>query len=134
MDSAQASKSTISKPCREVPVIGTLSTAEYRKLRRLLHDLARRNIYMRFKYIARLYHSGMLEQIVASLNATSKTKENDPTMKIYPILNGKLRMVQLRDNQRTPMKMIRIYPILTQMMGTVAMKPTKKTMTLNKHT
>ena len=61
-----------------VPVVGFLSTAEYRKLRRLLHDLGRRNISMRFKYIARLYHSGMLEKIVDLLNETGgKRKRSD---------------------------------------------------------
>lgn len=58
-----------------VPQVGTLSTAEFRKLRRLLHDLGRRNIYMRYKYIGRLYHSGLLEQIVELLNNTGEKRK-----------------------------------------------------------
>ena len=58
-----------------VPQIGNLPTAEFRKLRRLLHDLGRRNIYMRYKYIGRLYHSGLLKQIVELLNNTSDKRK-----------------------------------------------------------
>lgn len=74
MDSKSVSTNDISKDYWDVPVVGTLSTAEYRKLRRLLHDLGRRNIYMRYKYVARFYHSGMLEKMIELLNTTSDKK------------------------------------------------------------
>lgn len=68
--STTSNNSNVSDDVWIVPVVGQLSTTEYRKLRRLLHDLGRRNIYMRFKYVARLYHSGLLEQLVDFLNET----------------------------------------------------------------
>ena len=58
-----------------VPQVGTLPTAEFRKLRRMLHELGRRNIYMRYKYIGRLYHAGVLEQMVELLNKTSEKRK-----------------------------------------------------------
>ena len=77
MSSQEASNDTkkISDDIWIVPGVGHLPAAEYRKLRRLLHDLGRRNIYMRFKYVARLYYSGMLEKLVDFLNETGKKRK-----------------------------------------------------------
>ena len=73
--SDEHNNSKISDDIWIVPGVGHLPAAEYRKLRRLLHDLGRRNIYMRFKYVARLYYSGMLEKLVDFLNETGKKRK-----------------------------------------------------------
>lgn len=79
MDSEQGITKQISEDAWSVPVIGIMSNAEFRKFGRLLHELGRRNIFMRYKYIARFYPHGMLEQIVDLLNSTSgkRKRSND---------------------------------------------------------
>lgn len=84
MNSQTTSKNTISEDSWHFPIIGNLPTSEYRILRRLLHELGRRNIYMRYKYIARFYHSGVLEKMVQTLNATSRKRKRSKKERELP--------------------------------------------------
>lgn len=84
MSSTQVPKSSISEESWHFPMIGNMPTSEYRILRRLLHELGRRNIYMRYKYIARFYHSDVLEKMVETLNTTSRKRKRSNKQEELP--------------------------------------------------
>ena len=51
---------------------------EFQQLKKITQELRKRNIYMKFKYIARLYQSGAIQQMVETLNKThSKRKRSN---------------------------------------------------------
>lgn len=84
MSSQPVTQKSISEDCWHFPMIGNIPTSEYRILRRLLHELGRRNIYMRYKYVARFYHTGVLEKMVDTLNTTSRKRKRSNKQEDLP--------------------------------------------------
>lgn len=101
MSSQPVTQNSISEDRWHFPMIGDIPTSEYRILRRLLHEIGRRNIYMRYKYVARFYHSGILEKMVETLNTTSQKRKRKRTNKEDDLPDAKRQTIESSTEEKS---------------------------------